>query len=604
MQGNVAAHGGVLDGAGIDNIAQVAAFHQAVNLIALGSAQQRRDGNAHGGDGLGGAGGGIELQPQLTHLPGQAADLVIVAVLHADQDAAAGQLMGGGQLHAGGGEALEHGFRQGLAQPQHLAGGFHLRPQDGVGVSQLLEGEHRHLHGVVRRRAVQSGAVAQVRQLLPQHDARGQVHHGHIGHLADVGNGAGSPGVHLDHIQLVLKNQVLDVHQPPGADGQGQLFRALANPLQELVAEIVGGIDGDGVPAVDAGPLDVLHDAGDQYVLPVGDHVHLQLGAGHVFIHQHRVLNAAGENAAHILLRLSARAGDGHVLAADHIGGPQQHRVAQSLCRFQRLLQGVDAPALGPADAEALQDGVKAGPVLRHVNAVGRGAQNVDAQAVQILGKLDCGLAAEGHHHADGLLHPENVAHILGAQGLKIQPVGGVIVGGDGLRVVVDNDHVIAQLPQGPDAVNAAVVKLDALTDADGAGAQHHHHRPPAAGEGGGLAGFIEGGVEVGGLGVKLGGAGIHHLVAHVQAGQLRHASDALKGGVRVAQGLGLFVFLAAESLAGNAQFKLSHGGNFMEEPAVNAGDGVNFLHADAGFQRFKDGEQPPVVLLMEPLRH
>ena len=335
---------------------------------------------------------------------------------------------------------------------------------------------------------------------------------------------------------------------------------------------------------MDAGPLDMLHDAGNQYVLPVGDYVHLQLGAGHVLVHQHRVLNAAGEDAAHILLCLGPGAGDGHVLPADHVGGPQQHRVAQGLRRFQGLRQSVDAPALGPADAEALQNGVKAGPVLRHVNAVGRGAQNVDAQVIQILGELDGGLTAEGHHHADGLLHPEDIAHILGAQRLKVQAVGGVIVGGDSLRVVVDDDHVIAQFPQGPHAVDAAVVKLDALADADGAGAQHHHHRPPAAGKGGGFAGFIEGGVEIRGLGVKLGSAGIHHFIAHVQAGQLRHAGDTPEGGIGVAQGLGFFVILAAEGLAGDALLKDCHGRQLVEKPAVNAGDGVNLLHGDAGF--------------------
>ena len=335
---------------------------------------------------------------------------------------------------------------------------------------------------------------------------------------------------------------------------------------------------------MDAGPFDMLHDAGNQHVFPVGDHIHLQLGAGHVLVHQHRVFDAAGEDAAHILLCLGPGAGDGHVLPADHIGGPQQHRVAQSLCRFQRLLQGVDAPALGPADAEALQDGVKAGPVLRHVNAVGRGAQNVDAQVIQILGELDCGLTAEGHHHADGLFHPEDIAHILGAQRLKVQAVGGVIVGGDSLRVVVDDDHVIAQLPQGPHAVDAAVVKLDALADADGAGAQHHDHRPPAAGEGGGFTGFVKGRIEIGGLGVKLGGAGVHHFISHGQAGQSCHAGDTPEGGIGVAQGLGFFVFLHAEGLAGEALFKGCHGRQLMEKPAVNAGDVVDLLHADAGF--------------------
>ena len=86
----------------------------------------------------------------------------------------------------------------------------------------------------------------------------------------------------------------------------------------------------------------------------------------------------------------------------------------------------------------------------------------------QGLGELDGRLAAEGHHHPDGLLDVDDVHHVLGGQGLEVQPVGGVEVGGDSLRVVVDDDHLIAQLLEGQHAVDAGVVELDALADADG----------------------------------------------------------------------------------------------------------------------------------------
>ena len=118
--------------------------------------------------------------------------------------------------------------------------------------------------------------------------------------------------------------------------------------------------------------------------------------------------------------------------------------------------------------------------------------------AVQELGQLDGRLAAEGHHHAHGLLHLDDVHDILGEQRLKVQTVGGVIVRGDGLRVVVDDDHLVAQLLQRPDAVDGGVVELDALTDADGAGAQHHDDRLAAAGEGPGFAELIKSGIEIG----------------------------------------------------------------------------------------------------------
>ena len=133
--------------------------------------------------------------------------------------------------------------------------------------------------------------------------------------------------------------------------------------------------------------------------------------------------------------------------------------------------------------------------------------------AVQELGELDGRLAAESHHHAHGLLHLDDVHDILGEQRLKVQAIGGVIVCGDGLGVVVDDDYFVAQLLQRPDAVDGGIVELDALTDADGAGAQHHDDGLAAAGEGPGFAELVKGRIEIGGLGVKLRAAGIHHLV-------------------------------------------------------------------------------------------
>src|SRR5699024_8403566 len=104
------------------------------------------------------------------------------------------------------------------------------------------------------------------------------------GDLAQVGHRPGGTGVDFDDEEFVLVDQVLDVYQPLGAQGQGQLLRAVHHDLHHLIGEAVGGVDGDGVAAVDAGPLDVLHDAGHQHVGAVGDDVHLQLGAGHVFL--------------------------------------------------------------------------------------------------------------------------------------------------------------------------------------------------------------------------------------------------------------------------------------------------------------------------------
>ena len=87
--------------------------------------------------------------------------------------------------------------------------------------------------------------------------------------------------------------------------------------------------------------------------------------------------------------------------------------------------------------------------------------------AVERLRECDGGLPAEGDHDADGLLDVDDLQHVLGRERLEIQPVGGVVVRGDGLGVVVDDDDVVAHGLERPHAVDGRIVKLDALPDAD-----------------------------------------------------------------------------------------------------------------------------------------
>ena len=67
-------------------------------------------------------------------------------------------------------------------------------------------------------------------------------------------------------------------------------------------------------------------------------------------------------------------------------------------------------------------------------------------------GELERRLPAELHDDAEqlavALLDPHDLDHVLGGQRLEIEPVGGVVVGRDGLRVAVDHDRLDAGLAQ------------------------------------------------------------------------------------------------------------------------------------------------------------
>ena len=63
---------------------------------------------------------------------------------------------------------------------------------------------------------------------------------------------------------------------------------------------------------------------------------------------------------------------------------------------------------------------------------------------------------------------------MLSGQWLKVEPVRGIVVGGDGLWVTVDHNHFVARIAQRIGGMDAAIVELNPLADAVWAAAEHH----------------------------------------------------------------------------------------------------------------------------------
>ena len=124
--------------------------------------------------------------------------------------------------------------------------------------------------------------------------------------------------------------------------------------------------------------------------------------------------------------------------------------------------------------------------------------------------QIDSGLTAEGGNDAKGLFQLDDIHDILYAERLEIQLIRAGVIGGNRLGVVVDDDGFIARLFDGLYGMNGGIVKLYALTDTNGPRAKHNDlflirdHR---------LIFFLVGGIEVRNVAVKLGCAGVDHLV-------------------------------------------------------------------------------------------
>ena len=74
-------------------------------------------------------------------------------------------------------------------------------------------------------------------------------------------------------------------------------------------------------------------------------------------------------------------------------------------------------------------------------------------------------------HGAGRQLGLVDLDDVLEGQRLEVEPIGDVVVGGDGLRVAVDHDGLVA-IRQGHRGVNTGVVELNALADPVGSRAQ------------------------------------------------------------------------------------------------------------------------------------
>ena len=207
------------------------------------------------------------------------------------------------------------------------------------------------------------------------------------------------------------------------------------------------------------------------------------------------------------------------------------------------------------------------------------------------------GLAAELEDQAQGLFRGHDVEHVFFGEGLEIELVAGVVVRGHGFGVGVDHDGLHPDLLQGEGGLAAAVVELDALADAVGAAAQDHDL---VAGGPAGLVFPLVGGVKIGGIGLELGGAGVHQLVDRIDAvlpahqgqvvliaapevGELPVGEAALLG---PPEHVGKLVLAAAlpQQFTEDGQFirETHQVADLVEEPGVDAGYFINLFHRQA----------------------
>ena len=138
------------------------------------------------------------------------------------------------------------------------------------------------------------GGQVHLGELLARHDARGDLRERHAGRLAHERHGAARARVDLEHVDVLVLHRELDVHEPAHAELAARAracargcARSMSSPSEN------GGMRARRVARVDAGLLDVLHDAADVDRLAVADRVDVDLDrALEEPVEQHGVVRA------------------------------------------------------------------------------------------------------------------------------------------------------------------------------------------------------------------------------------------------------------------------------------------------------------------------
>ena len=159
--------------------------------------------------------------------------------------------------------------------------------------------------------------------------------------------------------------------------------------------------------------LDMLHNAGNEYILAVAYRVHLDFRAHDVLVYKHDIIGIAVEYDGHVFFYVLVRERYYHVLSAEHVGRAQQYGIAERVARRERLLRRLDGVTLRASNAQLFEQCVKPFSVLRRVDRVRGRAEYSHAFFGQVLGKFDCRLPAERNDYAVRTFGSYYVVHVL-----------------------------------------------------------------------------------------------------------------------------------------------------------------------------------------------
>ena len=226
---------------------------------------------------------------------------------------------------------------------------------------------------------------------------------------------------------------------------------------------------------MDTCQLDVLHNCRYICVGTVADRVGLALQRViQETVDQNRTIRCHANRCLHIFCNTLLVINHFHTTAAENIRRTYHDRITDACCDRGCFLNGGSHTGFRHRDFQLIHHRTELVTVFCQINDCRRSTQDLYAVLFQIRCQVERCLAAKLRDHTHRLFLVIDAQYIFQGQRLKIQLIGGIIVGRYGLRIAVDNDGLKAQLFQRHCCVYTAVVKLDTLADTVRSAAQDH----------------------------------------------------------------------------------------------------------------------------------
>ena len=389
-----------------------------------------------------------QLVSQFYKSAGQASGFLLISVAYRDEDAAACR-----NHKISRNDCLIEGFLIGMSNTHNFTGGLHFRPQLDFYQPQLGEGENRCLNSYIILWWNQSKWKSGILQRFTQCYSCCIFHHINTGNLTHEWNCTAGSWVYFNYIHTVIHNNELNIDQTLYGHGNRNLLRVISQSIDNLLAQMLRRIYGEGVPGMNAGTFNLFHNSRNAYINTIGNSINFHFTANHVLVNQYRMFMRSNNGFLQVGSEFVFIIYNLHCTTAKYIAWTNDKRIIQILCLFNGFSFTFHQTAFRSGNAQLSHERIKTFSVFRHIDTfIGR-SDNAYSSLGHRSSQIDSCLTAKLTDNPFRLFLFNDFHDIIHGKWFEVQSIRCIKVSGYGFRVIVDDNSLMASLAECPGCV-------------------------------------------------------------------------------------------------------------------------------------------------------